>query len=168
MGYVSKFKVKESLDFLEKSYSKSNSHSEKLRIKCLIFSVNNDEKSQEAIASHLCISQSTLTRWYREYLDKGFDYFITENRKGGNNQKTILPSIHESLEEKLSDSANPLRGYWEAVEWIKENHNEEINYHTVRAYLKKHFGSKLKAPRKSHYKKDPEAVESFKKNSPNF
>ncbi len=106
-----------------------------------------------------------LTRWYHQYLNEDFKSFVSEKRKGGNNQKTILPSIHKALEDKLSDSAHPLLGYWEAVIWIKENYDVDINYHTVRDYLIKHFGSKLKAPRKSHYRKDPEAVKSFKKNN---
>lgn len=39
-----------------------------------------------------------------------------------------------------------------------------INYHTVNKYVKRHFGAKLKVSRKSHIKKDLNAVESFRKN----
>ncbi len=41
----------------------------------------------------------------------------------------------------------------------------EINYHTLRSFMITNFDTKLKQPRKSHYKKDEEAFEAFKKTS---
>jgi len=35
----------------------------------------------------------------------------------------------------------------------------------LRHYVKRHFGAKLKVPRKSHIRKDKEAVATFKKSS---
>lgn len=87
---------------------------------------------------------------------------ITLN-SGGNYKGIISTSLHRALEAKVKDSENPLLGYWHAVDWVKENFNEEIKYQTLRSYLIRHFKTKKKHPRKSHYKKDQQALEVFKK-----
>ena len=43
------------------------------------------------------------------------------------------------------------------------NLKKQFKYNTLMKYSIKHFGSKIKVARKSHIKKDPEAVEAFKK-----
>ena len=58
---------------------------------------------------------------------------------------------------------NPLLGYQDAQRWVLENFATDINYHTLRDYMKKHFNTKLKVPRKSHIKKDEQAEENFLK-----
>lgn len=59
-------------------------------------------------------------------------------------------------------------GYNDAVIWVRNKHNIDINYHTLRSFMIVNFGTKLKQPRKSHYKKDEQAFETFKKNFQNF
>ncbi|MFT5601590.1 MAG: transposase, partial [Flavobacteriales bacterium] len=57
------------------------------------------------------------------------------------------------------------QGYNDAVLWIKQEFGYDLKYHTVRAFMIRNFGTKLKTPRKSHYKKDEVAFEAFKKTS---
>ncbi|MGY0408373.1 MAG: hypothetical protein ACWIPJ_08480 [Polaribacter sp.] len=40
-----------------------------------------------------------------------------------------------------------------------------MKYNTLRTYLIRHFKTKIKVPRKSHYKKDDQAIEAFFKTS---
>jgi transposase len=84
-------------------------------------------------------------------------------KSGGNRKSVIGAQLHESLSTKLNDSNNPLRGYWDGVLWVKTHHGIDIKYNTLRTYLIRHFHTKLKSPRKSHYKKDEQAIEAFKK-----
>ena len=84
---------------------------------------------------------------------------------GGKRRSVITKEMHEKLSQKLHDSKNPLLGFHEAVKWIEDNFNQQIKYTTLYSYIKKHFGGKLKVPRRSHYKNNPKAVESFKKNT---
>jgi transposase len=49
--------------------------------------------------------------------------------------------------------------------WVEKHLIEGINYNSLRHYVKRHFGAKLKVPRKSHIRKDKEAVATFKKSS---
>jgi len=84
---------------------------------------------------------------------------------GGKRREAVPKSIHKEIEEKLNNSTAPLQGYRDAVSWIRQEFGYEIKYHTLRAFMIRNFGSKLKTPRKSHYKKDKVAFERFKKTS---
>ena len=86
-------------------------------------------------------------------------------KSGGNKASIISKEIHKKLSDKLNDSADPLKGYWEAQQWVRDNFGLEIKYNTLRTYLIRHFKTKIKAPRKSHYKKDDQAIEAFFKTS---
>ena len=92
---------------------------------------------------------------YRRFGIEGFLLKTTRNRKS----IKITFEIHKGLSEKVKDSKNPLLGYNDAQRWVQENFNVEINYHTLRDYLKKHF----KTPRKSHINKDEKAAVNFLK-----
>jgi transposase len=56
----------------------------------------------------------------------------------GKRRESVPVSIHKDIEKKLN---------------------------TVRAFMIRNFGTKLKTPRKSHYKKDEVAFDAFKKTS---
>lgn len=163
MSQISKVKIQESLSFLGERYSKSKKQREKLKIQSLILHLKEPNKRQCDIAAHLCISHATLSRWYKQYQEEGFEEFIKEKRTG-NNPSVVSSELHNALEKKLSDSSEPFQGYTDAVLYVRENYDQDIHYQTIRSYMRRHFGCKLKVPRKSHYKQDQEAVESFKKN----
>lgn len=160
MSYKSKLNVAESIEFLHERYSNSKDQRVKLKIKSLILFVEHPGKRQQDISDHLCIGYSTLKRWYKQYKTEGFASFASNNM--GGNKKGIVPEeIHQALERKLNDSNTPLLGYWDAVLWVESNFNVKIRYQTLRKYMIKHFNCKLKSPRKSHYKKDDQAIEAF-------
>ena len=108
----------------------------------------------------MCIGYSTLKRWYKQYKEQGFSSFASMNM-GGNKPSVVPDEIHQALKEKLHDSNNPLSGYRDAVLWIESGFGVKIKYQTLRKYMIKHFKCKLKSPRKSHYKKDEQAIEAF-------
>jgi hypothetical protein len=51
------------------------------------------------------------------------------------------------------------------LDWIEKEFNKQVKYNTLLKYSIKNFGSKVKVARKSHVKKDEEAVSAFKKTS---
>ena len=69
------------------------------------------------------------------------------------------------LNRDVNSSDNPFLGYWEAQQWVVEQYGVEVKYQRIREYLIHHFKTKLKVPRKSHYKKDNEAEKAFLKTS---
>ena len=56
-----------------------------------------------------------------------------------------------------------MAGYVELQQWIEKEFKKEVKYNTILKYAMKNFGSKVKVARKSHVKKDNEAVAAFKK-----
>lgn len=164
MGRQANIIVNESLKELKTLYKKESNQRLRLRLKCLIYTKENKYKTQTILATHLGIDYSSLKRWFKQYKEEGLACYL-KIKSGGNKASVITDEVHKKLEEKLHDSSNPLKGYWEAQQWIKDSFGLDIKYNTVRTYLIRHFKTKIKAPRKSHYKKDEQAIEAFFKTS---
>lgn len=162
MARQSKIEVKENISSLQDLYRKEKNHRIRPRIKCLILLKEKKFQSQLEISKYLGVDYATLKRWLKQYKEEGLDSILVL-KSGGTRRSVIDTKIHESLLVKLHDSNEPLLGYWDAVLWVKNTHDIKIKYTTLRAYLIRHFKTKLKAPRKSHYKKDEQAIEVFKK-----
>jgi len=160
MSYASRIVIKETTEELASLFNKTKDQRLKLKLKCLILFKKGDFKKQEDLANHLCIGYSTLRLWLKKYKQDGFDKFVMIPVKG-RPKSCITAEIHDALEAKLSDSNAPLQGYWDAVSWLKDTMDVSINYQALRNYMIKHFKTKLKVPRKSHYKKDEQAIEAF-------
>lgn len=87
------------------------------------------------------------------------------HKKTGFRPSVFTKDEHASIEKKLKDPKNGLRGYVELLDWIENEFKKQIKYNTLLKYSIKNFGSKVKVARKSHIKKDEEAVSTFKKTS---
>jgi len=156
----SKITVIEDAESLRNLLHSSRNFKVKLKIRSLILLQSNTYKRQKDIANHLGIGYSTIKSWYKNYSENGIDAFLEIKAKG--KPKSLIPKeVHEALKQKVNTSENPLLGYWDAVAWIRKEFSLELKYSTVRKYLITNFGTKLKAPRKSHYKKDEQAIEAF-------
>ncbi len=162
MARKSNIEVKESIESLKKAYFTEKNHRIRTRIKCLILFKEKKLKGQLEIAIHLGVDYATVKRWLKQYKEEGLKSLIIL-KSGGKRKSVINSEVHQSLLTKLNDSNEPLLGYWDAVLWVNNNHGIEIKYNTLRTYLIRHFKTKLKAPRKSHYKKDEQVIEAFKK-----
>ena len=159
--------IKESAEELDLLYRKSKNFKIKRRIKSLIMTKSNKFNTREQLAKHLGINVKTLYVWTKTYQDEGLTAILIMSG-GGKRREKISDTIKKALEEKLNNSTSTLQGYTDAVEWVREKFGIEINYHTLRTFMIVNFGTKLKQPRKYHYKKDEKAFEDFKKNSRNF
>ncbi len=162
MGMTSNIAIEESLKDLGKDFRDSKNFKVRQRIQSLILLKEGKFKRQADLAAYIGIDHSSLKRWIKQYKTSGYTSLITL-KSGGNYKGVISESLHRALESKVNDSEDPLLGYWHAVAWVEENFNQDINYQTLRSYLIRHFQTKKKHPRKSHYKKDQQALEVFKK-----
>ncbi|MDG2177303.1 MAG: helix-turn-helix domain-containing protein [Algibacter sp.] len=162
MGMTSNLKIKESISSLEAAFKSSDNFKVRQRIQSLIFLKQGKFQRQADLAEYLGVDRSSLKRWIRQYKDTGLDG-LTTLKSGGNYKGVISEVLHKALAKKMNDSQDPLLGYWHAVSWVKEHFGEDIHYQTLRSYLIRHFKTKKKHPRKSHYKKDEQALEVFKK-----
>ena len=156
--------ITEDIAYLKNLRKRENNHRLKTRIQSLILTKEKKFKRRMDLATHLGVGIASLDRWTRKYKSSGLDAMLTISQ-GGARRNSVPKEVHQGLKEKVSDSENPFLGYWDAVRWVKENYNTDIKYMTLRAYLIRNFNTKLKEPRKSHYKKDEQAIEAFKKTS---
>ncbi|MFS4417915.1 helix-turn-helix domain-containing protein [Maribacter sp. 2307ULW6-5] len=154
--------ITESLEALQKELKAAKNFKVRQRIQSLLLLKKGKFKRQADLAEFLGVGHSTLKTWIKRYREDGLEA-LTTLRSGGHYKGVVSAQLHKALEEKVNDSHNPLLGYWHAVEWVEEHHGQKINYQTLRAYLIRHFKTKKKHPRKSHYKKDQQALEVFKK-----
>ena len=154
--------IKESLSELKLLYKQTKNYRQKIRIKSLILTKEKTFKTREELANYLGVGASSIYRWSKTYSSSGINSMLTISN-GGKRREVVTADIHQALKEKLYDSSTPLLGYRDAVLWVKEQFGITIKYQTLRSYMIKNFGTKLKVPRKSHYKKDQQAIEAFKK-----
>jgi len=156
--------IKEGLEDLKHRLKSAKTHQSVIRIQCIVFLKEKRFKNRTSIADTLGVSLSSIDRWIKIYQSQGIEQLL-KMTSGGKRREVITKEIHEKLSEKLQDAYNPLLGFHDAVKWVEDNFNLQVKYTTLYSYIRKNFGGKLKVPRKSHYKNNPEAVEEFKKNT---
>lgn len=162
MGNFKKVEVTESLEALKKIKSKIKTAKGQKRIECLMIFKSYPFKTKENVAYHLLVTRKTIHTWLELYKAGGIEQLLPATSRD-KKSKLITAEIHEGLRKKLFDSEQAFLGYWQAHKWVKQTYGIEISYQWLREYLIKHFKSKLKTGRKSHYKKDEQAVEVFLK-----
>ena len=164
MGKIFEITIKESLKELELLHRKEKKAKKRLRLMSLILTKEDKFSKREDLARFIGVDSKTPYTWTKKYKSGGIEELLIIS-DGGKRRETVPESIHKEIEAKLNDSTSPLQGYNDAVSWIKQEFGFEIKYHTVRAFMIRNFGTKLKTPRKSHYKKDEIAFTAFKKTS---
>jgi transposase len=121
-------------------------------------------ETRKQLAEYLNINPKTQERWTVQYIEHGIQGLLSDAPKNLKS-RIITQEILQGLEKRVNSSTNPFLGYWDAQEWVFEQYGVEVKYHLLRHYLIQHFKTKLKSPRKSHYKKDEQAEKAFLKTS---
>ena len=165
MGMKSSIEVSERLETLKELQAKQRNIKSEKRILRLILLKTNKFKTHRLIATYLGICRQTLVLWMARYRKLGIEGILLSSTRA-KKSKIITPEIHQGLSEKLKDAKLSLRGSWDAQQWVLSHYGVEVKYHWLSAYMIKYFKTKLKSPRKSHYKKDAEAVKAFLKTLP--
>jgi transposase len=111
------------------------------------------------------INHNTILKWRKIYIAEGIAPFLVHNRKGGYKKSVFTKDEHDILSQVLNNPENGIVGYSELRKWLEKELNKPIVYITLVKYVQRKFGAKVKVGRKSHAKKDIEALEAFKKTS---
>lgn len=164
MGKRAYLEISETLSELKKLALKQKNLKSEKRIKCLIDIKTDKFNTRQELADYLSIHIRTLERWLLAYKLGGVVLMLTDKPKN-KGSKIITNEIHKGLQQRVNDPNNSFLGYWDAQQWVKDQYGVEIKYHRIRGYLIQHFKTKLKTPRKSHYKKNDEAEKAFLKTS---
>lgn len=157
--------VTESEEELRKLKIKQPAHLKKRIEMLLILKKSEVSLSKNELSTLLKINHNTAQSWRNLYCKNGIDGLLTYGRIGFK-PSIISSELHKALEVRLNSSKDAFTSYVDLIQWITDNYMPNgINYQTINSYVKRHFKAKLKVARKSHIKKDHQAVESFKKTS---
>jgi len=155
-----KITIKESIEDLKKVRRKCINSKEEKRLQMLIELKSNSMVSRKKLSDSLRISDRTLCRWILAYNEFGLS-FIFSSRNRDRDSVIITQEMSEGLEKRVSNPKTGFLSYVDAKNWIEETYNVNVNYHTLRDYLRSKFKTKLKSPRRSHVKKASESAETF-------
>lgn len=167
MAKAKSFKVKEHLSELKKLLKSAPLHIAP-RIKMLLVAKQSDQAlSKNALASHVGANHNSIQQWRSKYVRGGIQELIKDGRVGFK-PSVISKQSHEQIRVKLNNPLGAFTSYKDLQVWVATDLVKGINYNTLRHYVKRHFGAKLKVARKSHVKKDKRAGEVFKKTSTGY
>ena len=165
MSKAKQLYVIESVPALKKLLSnRSVTISNRLRMLILIKNNKGENFSKNKLGALLGVSSSSIQIWRQLYV-KGGIRLLLEDKRIGFKPSLISQEEHKQIEAKLNDPTNGLRGYVELQDWIRQKFGKDLKYNTLLKYCGRHFASKSKVARKSHIKKDLQAVEDLKKTS---
>ena len=165
MSKAKQLKVSESVVELKRLLvNRSVTISHRIRMLILIKNNAGASLSKQTLGKMLGVSSSSIQIWRKMYEEGGLNLLL-EDKRIGFRPSLISPEEHEKIGAKLHDPTNGLRGYVELQEWISQEFDKTIKYNTLLKYCGRNFGSKSKVARKSHVKKDLQAVEDLKKTS---
>jgi transposase len=134
------------------------------RIRAIIEFKKNEKTgiSKREVAQTIGVNHNSVQTWRKMYEQGGISAVLHYAKHAGRPPE-ITQAEHVQIEKKLNDPKNGLRGYVELLAWMETEFNKTFKYNTVLKYSYRHFQSKVKVARKSHVKKDDEAVSTFKK-----
>lgn len=154
--------VKEPVAELKKMLKNSPTHqSPKLKMLIIIKQSQNALNKNE-LADHVGVNHNSIQKWRNKYLSGGIKKLLLDGRVGFK-PSVISKETHEQIRLKLNNPEGAFTSFKDLQQWVDVNFKKGINYNSLRHYVKRHFGAKLKVARKSHVKKDKEAVQVFKK-----
>lgn len=164
MANAKNITVKESLASL-KALLKSQPIHKSSKIKMLLeIKKSSTSLSKISLAEKIGVAPASVQTWRLAYVNYGIDGLLKDDR-GGYKPSLITADAHKKIELKLNSTEAAFSSYKQLHDWVMKEFTKEIKYNSLRHYVKRNFGAKLKVPRKSHIKKDKEAVAAFKKTS---
>lgn len=159
MAHAIQLSVKETGVTLRLLHNKSAAHL-RPRVKMLQWILKSVHSIDE-LSAKVGVSRNSIALWKRIYQKEGLDGLLNDKR-GGDHRSGIDATGKRKIAAKLSNPKEAFKSFGEAQIWINKELGMDKQYHAVNKYLKRNFGAKLKVGRKSHVKKDEEAVAFFK------
>lgn len=159
------FQIKESASEIKKMIRTTHPMISKRLQALLIFKQYEHQGiSKREVAMKIGVNHNSIQTWRKSYIEGGISLLISHGKKS--NIVSVITKEQEAIiKEQLYNPNNGFVGFTEFLQWFNESQNTNIKYKTFYAFLVRKFNAKVKVARKSHIKKDPQAVEDFKKTS---
>jgi hypothetical protein len=104
--------IQESLEFLNREYSKSRSILKKDCIKTPLYIKEGKYNFQSNIGKKLGRTEKTIRGWVQQYLNGVFSNLV-KIECGGNNTRTISPLAQKFIADKVNDANSTVTPYVE-------------------------------------------------------
>ncbi len=133
-----------------------------IRLNAALVIVQYPALTRNQISVMLGINKRSMERWLSNYKLGGLQAYLALKPKSPK-KSVITKNVHEAISDRLLNEKTPFRGYSDAQKWILQEFNVFINYQTLRAYMIRHFGKRLKVSRsvlfiKTKHFKDTQTV----------
>ena len=132
------------------------------RVKALLLIKQDKVNYTYQLADKLKRGRRTIYDWLKSYEEKGIEGYLTVSSRGKRKEK-LTENEKQAIALKLQDPTTDITSYVELLHWVNQQFEKDIPYHVVYNYCRVHLKGRLKIARKSHHKKDEQAVEAFKK-----
>jgi transposase len=142
---VSKIEIKESSEQLKELMHLQTSTQAKERLQVLYLLKSLQAQDITAAARLVGRDRVTVQRWMLKYKAGGIVGLIEEHSRSGR-PRSIPEAVSQALEAELSKREG-FKSYVEIQEWLKREHDLEIEYRTVHLHVRYRLGAKLKEPR---------------------
>ena len=133
------------------------------RIQMLYLIKSGFSDSTKVLGKHLLVGSRALQRWKNDYLSGGINKLLKYEKGKHKSNGIITPAISAVIKEQLSSPTAGFTSYIDLQQWLQENHLPSVTYRVVHHHATVKLNASLKVARKSHIRKDPAAVEDFKK-----
>ena len=165
MSSPTTFRIKESESDIKKLMKSSNTMIGKRLHALLVFKQHEHLGISKRLAAEaIGVNHNSVQTWRAIYIEGGITALMTHSNTGYKPSK-INKQQEKALKVKLGDESNGIVGFNELLDWFDKKFKTEINYKTFHGFVVRKFKAKIKVARKSHVKKDPAAIEAFKKTS---
>lgn len=159
------FMIKESEIEIKKLMKNSNSMIAKRLHALLVFKRNEDIGiSKRQVSDEIGVNHNSVQTWRSLYIKGGIKMLMSHSNFGYKPSK-INDDQEQALKRQLENPHNGMVGFIELLDWFNKTFETTINYKTFHGFVVRKFNAKIKVARKSHIKKDIQAVEVFKKTS---
>ncbi|MDX1284854.1 MAG: helix-turn-helix domain-containing protein [Draconibacterium sp.] len=135
------------------------------RVKALLMIKQGKVRYPAEIAQKLRFSRRAVYDWLKSYKEGGIEGYLAVSSRGKRDEK-LTNDEKETIADKLKDTSTDITSYVELTHWASQQFGREIPYHVIYKFCRFKLNSRLKIARKSHHKKDEQAVEAFKKTTP--
>lgn len=155
--------VKESVSELKKLQQGSSVTTSNKILMLQLIKSSTHPLGKNTLASQVGVDPNSIQSWRQEYLQGGLHALLQDGRVGFK-PALLNTKQHKKIELRLQSPHDAFTSFRELQEWV-DSFCDGVNYNSLRHYVKRHFGAKLKVGRKSHIQKDEQAVSTFKKSS---
>lgn len=162
MGKALIVEVNETLPELKKIYKSAAMHQKQKVQMLLTIKKSSKTYSKNDLAKILGVDPNSIQNWRKKYITGGVSLLLKDGRIGFK-PKLLNAKQHAKVLAKLNNPKAAFGSFKELQTWMNSTFKKDFNYNSLRHYVKRHFGAKMKVARKSHIHKDENAVALFKK-----